>query len=318
MTLVKKGYWWHDDEGRKWSSPAEYEFFQKRAAVPPTETKAERAGGTETLYDHPAFGQIRASRVTTTGAGLYGSDFPHRSFLSITVTRSQLQRGLSHDRYSAREQLIEVHLSEAQWATFISSLNLGEGVPCTLDWLPGEPLPGIAPLVDKVAQFKAEASEDLTEAEARIDEALALVRSGKLRKGELESLLIQAKNHMTGGVDFVAKTFGEHVETTVENARVEIEAYVTGAVQRAGLQALGAAPPVVTPPPVVSQPALQPMALQSAIESIGRRVRSLHDQRVGTVEGAHPLHGGWLVRFDGDGSQSLVKASDVVLLDEGA
>ncbi len=238
LTIYGGGTWLVDARGKKWSSADEYRYFKaKRPQRPVGEVKYGAMGGT--CETHRAFGLISASRCTTTGVTLFGSDFKHGSFVNIHIHRAELNRTLSKDWPHPREELIEVSLSEAQWATFVSSLNNGIGVQCTIDTVRGEqPIPAIAINETKREQFKAEASEDIRESEARIDEALALVRSGKLRKGELETLLIQAKNKLTGGVNFVAKSFGEHVENTVEHGKVEVEAYVQSVLQRAGAKAL--------------------------------------------------------------------------------
>lgn len=240
MTLTKVGGWYVDSEqpGKKWGSPEEHAYFTKKAPVPPTVQKTAGIHD-DSIETHPAYGIIGASHVSSTGTRLAGSDFKHSGFVTIRIGRAKLYRGLSHDRWHKDHDIIEVSVSEAQWATFISTLNQGEGVPCTLDHVRGEDvIPAIGGRADRRAQFKAEASEDLSKAEAKIDEMLALVRAGKMRKTELESLLIQTKNMMSGGVNFVAKSFGEHVETTLAHAKVEIEAYMTGMVQRAGIQAL--------------------------------------------------------------------------------
>ena len=46
-------------------------------------------------------------------------------------------RDLSHDWHHEREQYIEVAMSEAQWATLVSSLN-STAIPCTLTYLMGK------------------------------------------------------------------------------------------------------------------------------------------------------------------------------------
>ncbi len=49
-------------------------------------------------FEHPAFGQISASRVTGS-ASLYGSDFEHHAFVEVRISRSQLKRSLARDRF---------------------------------------------------------------------------------------------------------------------------------------------------------------------------------------------------------------------------
>lgn len=231
-----------DKDGKQWRDEAEREYFRQRAPVAPKVTKEGGSLG-GTVETHPAFGMIHASRVSGR-TNLFGSDFPHREHIAITINRAVMNRTLSKDWPFGREEVCRVLVSEAQWATMISTLNYGSGVPCTFDHIQHEIIPQIALVTNRREQFKAEASEDIVEAEQNIDKALAMIKSGKLRKGELESLLTIAKNHLTGGINFVAKSFNEHVETTVEHAKVEVEAYLQSTISRAGLGALGAKPPL--------------------------------------------------------------------------
>jgi hypothetical protein len=174
-------------------------------------------------------------------ATLFNSDFRHQHYITIRIKRASLRRDLSNDWIFGGQELIEVALSEAQWATFISTLNHGDGVPCTLNWLPDGLVPGIEPDLDRRAQFRGEVSEHIVDALASIDEVLA---SPGLRKKDKEALE-RAKRQMQGNLNFIVEQFDEHAEKTLEKAKIEVEAYLTGAVQRAGLKALGAEPPVL-------------------------------------------------------------------------
>lgn len=87
----------------------------------------------DTRESHPAYGMILAARVQG-GARLAGSDFKHQSYIAIEVRHAHLSRSLSNDRWHGDKHIIRLSLSEAQWATFVSSMNVGFGVPCTLKW----------------------------------------------------------------------------------------------------------------------------------------------------------------------------------------
>ena len=57
-------------------------------------------------------------------------------------------------------RIIEVAMSEAQWATFVSSLNQGSGVQCTLDYsMQDGSIPAIAAPKDRRTQFSQELQE---------------------------------------------------------------------------------------------------------------------------------------------------------------
>jgi hypothetical protein len=221
-------------------------------------------GREQSKITHPAFAQIRASRVSG-GALLYGSDFQHQHFITVQICRSELHRELSRDWHHARDELIDVSMSEAQWATFISTLNSGGGTPCTLTHIACKGVPQIPHNAKRRDQFNAELRETLGLVESSLtelrDKINALPVSEKKRK-ELLSSVECAERNLAPNLTFVANQFGEHMETVTEHAKVEIEAYVSGVVQRAGLQAIAGAPPIL-----LTDSAISPDAAASSMTS---------------------------------------------------
>lgn len=198
-----------------------------------------RTGGKESTITHPAFAQIGASRVSG-NATLYGSEFKHQHYMTITIRRSELHRSLSRDWAFGREELIEVALSEAQWATFVSTTNHDTGVQCTLSHIQGNGVPGIKPAKSSHERFASEMHETVKE----IQQALKSMAEGmdgamsKTKVSELRKSLDMWATRLTSSTGFVADQFDEHMEQTVEKAKIEVNAYVTGVVQRAGLEAI--------------------------------------------------------------------------------
>lgn len=208
----------------------------------PTLTKGNGVSR-DTEEEHPAFATIGASRVSSTpGATLFGSDFKHQHFIQVTIRRARMIRSLSNDWVHGNEQLIEVALSESQWATFLSTLNMGTGIPCTLEWTPDEGyVPGILPTQDRRAQYRGDIEEHVARGIAAIDEVLASAKLSRADRSKLEG----AKAQVTGHADWVTQQFDEHSEETVEQAKHEIEAYLNAAVHRAGVAAIQASAPAL-------------------------------------------------------------------------
>jgi hypothetical protein len=188
-------------------------------------------------FDHPAFGQIGAYRQQGGAEALYGSDFIHHSVVMLQIKRSSLARDLSHDWHHGEEELIQVYLSESQWATFVSSMNMGDGVPCTLHRVGGEVMPGIE-LAQRTDQFKSEVEEHVVEAIREIDEVL----SNLPQKGAQAGKLRHARMQLQENLPFIAKSFGQHMERTVEKAKTEIHGYMNSTMQRLGLANAGNKP----------------------------------------------------------------------------
>jgi hypothetical protein len=211
----------------------------RRATEEPVIKKSDSAI-TETVESHPAYAVIGASRVSG-HAYLFGSDFDHQHYVTVRISGAVLNRSHSRDWTFSRKAYIEVAMSEAQWATFVATPNQGSGVPCTLKYLKGEQIPGLPPPKSRHDQFKAEAEEDMREALEALKELASQIGtlniSGKAKNAIL-SYVSRANKRMTDSLPFVAKSFGEHVEQVTEKAKIEINAYITSAVNRAGLESL--------------------------------------------------------------------------------
>lgn len=208
-----------------------------------------KTGATKTT--HPAFGQIVASRVSGR-AVLYGSDFIHQNYITITINTSELHRNLSNDWHFARGQVIEVALSEAQWATFVSAMNQGSGVPCTIEWLRGEGMiPGLPEPESRSEQFSEEFIKDFDKALEGVTELVAQLEAAGLSKKKTEDLIKKAtsiRNIITSAAPYVVDQFSEHMEQEKEKAKVEIHGYATSLFQRAGVEALtGGVAPLALP-----------------------------------------------------------------------
>lgn len=206
-------------------------------------------GSHGTVTTHPAYGQISASRRYGGRMTLYGSDFVHDSTVSITISLSELHRSLSRDWNHPRQEVIEVVLSESQWATFVSSMNMGSGPCCTIQHIEGDRKPWIPLPEDRKKQYGAEFVDTLNDAIKRIDDAMVKVSSSGLsakKSAEVISELKMAKQEIQSNLPFVAKSFDENMEDTVEKAKQEIHGYLNGQIARAGLTALQTSRDVLT------------------------------------------------------------------------
>lgn len=199
-----------------------------------------RMGRDDATYNHPAYAQISASHVSGS-AYLYGSDFKHNNYVTIRIKRSELNRSLSNDWPFAREELIEVAVSESQWASFVSSMNRGEGVQCTLQRYQGKMVPQIPRIEGSLQKFRTEGAEAADEAVRAIQEMSQEIRDSKLSQKQKDhwlSRLSFIEGRTTGNLRFVATQFGEHMENVVQKAKTEISAFAHNMIMRTGLSKL--------------------------------------------------------------------------------
>lgn len=217
----------------------------KREAIDPVVEMVDGPGREkERKETHPAYGQVAVTRRSGGNMTLYGSDFRHNHTIALTIRASELHRNLSSDWHYARQELVEVIMSEAQWASLVSSLNTGMGTPCTISHVMNEHRPAITPAASRADQFGAEMVKTLDKSIERIREVEEMVEGLKLSakaKKDLMMALRVSRENMAANIKFVAASFDEHMEESVEKAKSEIDGYLTNVVQRAGLTALGSA-----------------------------------------------------------------------------
>jgi hypothetical protein len=189
---------------------------------------------------HPAFAQIAAHRGSNTpGAVLFQSDLRHQHTITITITGATRKRDLSHDWvHSSSIPEIEVEMSEAQWASFVSSVNTS-GVPCTIraqkhheptDYF----VPGV-PYEPRMAESLREVNEAAERTYAQVKKALDVYLEHKT-VGNLRSLKAAIEN-VGGNLGFVAKSMAGTAEDVINHARADIEALVTHAAAQYGIEA---------------------------------------------------------------------------------
>jgi enamine deaminase RidA (YjgF/YER057c/UK114 family) len=194
----------------------------------------------ETIETHPAYGQIRVGRVSG-AAHLYGSDFTHQHYITVEISRSEVKRNLSTDWLHSGDEIIAIDMSEAQWATFVSSPGVGEGVPCTIRHIERTYLPRLPKPKTRTEQFAAELRAKTNNAISNLDELVEAIGNTSLSmkvKRELVDLVSGAAGQIRAGQEFVAKMFDEHMEKTIERAKVEVNAYTQNLLNRLAVVAL--------------------------------------------------------------------------------
>lgn len=190
---------------------------------------------------HPAFGMISASRVSSSpgGAVVFDSDMKHQHSVIVQIQHAERARDLNHDWIHPRGEIIEVQMSEAQWASFVSSMNTS-GVPCTLKRIQGERIEELdfAPRLEESMKETHAAAKGAFDA---IQEAMRVYEetpsTPKKAKDEALRTLRSTIQNATPNVDFAAQSLGKHAENVVQKARADIEAMMTIKAAQLGIEA---------------------------------------------------------------------------------
>lgn len=172
------------------------------------------------------------------GEPLFQSDLQHREYVQLTISTASRHRDLKQDWVHAGRVVAEISMSMAQFASMITSGGT-EGVPVTISYADGKPVPGLYPdprlrhTAAEVARAADEAFAKIKTAEAAYEAALSAkppVPAAE-RKARLSALRFAISN-AAPNVNFAADRLTEHAEAVVERSRADVEAMVRLAQQR--------------------------------------------------------------------------------------
>ena len=215
--------------------------------IPPTVSEDQRGQcDPHEVYNHPAYGVITLTNPQGGDSTLFGSDIGHNQRMCIRVHHAELKRDLNHDWIHTTGQIIEVEMSHAQFAQFITSQGKGDGTPCTLRWIRHKgAIPGIEKVETKHDTFRREIHDAARKRLEHIKKEIAklgeMIESGKLPKKELRELhanLRHQVDYLPGTMEFVVKSAEEALEKATSDAKIEVESYIAMSAQRIGLKSI--------------------------------------------------------------------------------
>lgn len=183
---------------------------------------------------HPAWGMIGASRVQGTPRVLFDSDIRHQHTVTVRISTASRKRDLNRDWLMPEKEFIEIEMSEAQWASFVSSMNSGSGVPCTVRRRGDEyDVPGVS--------YEPRLQESMDETRGAAERAFEEVRKAfaayeeKKNAANLRNLKAAIAN-APANVAFAGESLNEHAENVVQKARADIEAMVLSKATQLGIE----------------------------------------------------------------------------------
>jgi len=186
---------------------------------------------------HPSYGLLSIVRGVTNAVSLFASSITHNNVIRMYVRNAEVARELNNDYiYSASgPPLIELEMSMEQFANAITSMNMGDGVPVTIKYIKDhEPIPP-CPYTNKTQQFEDEFDQNIKDGQkelaALIGKTTELFNTKKAltiaEKKEIMGNLQHIQRLLTESQSFLYTQFNEQMHKTVNEAKLEIEAYAT-------------------------------------------------------------------------------------------
>lgn len=208
---------------------------------------------------HPSYGLVQFNRTSNGGrTKLFGSAIKsHANTVRLSVSDNvQHIKGEFGDRYYASgAAIVEVELSAAQFAELITTMNIGQGVPCTIRRLGFKSIeepPDETSEADRMhGQFKAKMRAAGREFRDYVEGLPAKMEAMKIPAKHREAIMAPVARmlqEIESNAPFWLQMFEESSEKIVTTAKSEIEAFIISGIHAAGMKAIQGAE--VTPPQI--------------------------------------------------------------------
>lgn len=218
-----------------------------------TKATVKEVGNGNFIETHPSFAMASLTRWTSGGGrSFFGSAVEPHAGVSLSIHMSEKHRNLSNHWYHATGEIVEINMTEAQFAQMITSFNIGGGVPVTLSHISKSvvaQLPdGIIPECPEVSERKlidTEFKEDMSQLMHDVEKLVARAKTfqdkptiNKADRKEFASIAEQILHAVKSNVPFVQQQFNEALDKTVTHAKADVDAFVSNLMRQAGVEAL--------------------------------------------------------------------------------
>tara|TARA_R100000656_G_scaffold104176_4_gene76398 strand:+ start:45 stop:767 length:723 start_codon:yes stop_codon:yes gene_type:complete len=197
--------------------------------------------------NHEAFGMVQFSRCSGS-TKLFGSHLSsHPGYISLRIYPGVRRHSHSRDWYAAKslKPYIEVMLSAAQFAELVTSMNVGSGVPCTINSILGERLDAVPD------HIKAENAEILAGFKDKLQDLASVVTrsalemekivndKGNITKSKARGMLGIMRGvamEVSSNIPYVLTAFQEAAGEVVTHSKAEVESFTNMILTRAGME----------------------------------------------------------------------------------
>lgn len=197
----------------------------------------------ELPQEHPSYCTVRFARIQSNGnQAFFGASIKPNNYVQLEIYEADIRRDLSHDWIHGNKRIIEVAMTEQQFAECITSLNMGSGTPATLKFLGNSRLPE-PPFMGKAEQHSKEFANKMSELAGTISLNMEKARTilnadkpmSKKERAEILNIIDSGLMQISSNIPFYDKSFKEQMNRTISEAKMEIEQHIVNRARAVGL-----------------------------------------------------------------------------------
>lgn len=196
---------------------------------------------------HPSYGLLGFSRINSNGTRFFGSELEQGNYIQMRLYEAEVEHTLTQDYFFAANHvpIAEVRMSTGQFAEMITSMNTGDGIPCTIEMINRKKVAEL-PSIENRKEFVHRKFEDRMKAFAKTIretqlKAKDLVKKKTLSKEDVHNLthhLEWLTTEVTNNIPFFAKCFQETMDEVVLEAKLEVENAIQHKINVMGVAAI--------------------------------------------------------------------------------
>lgn len=189
-----------------------------------------------------AWGLVSFHR-TTGHRRLFGSSIDNQNMILLEISKCKRKHDLGQYWYCPDESITQVILSEAQFASLITTMNQGPGVPCTIRFSQEtgyiehdqKDESEIKSVSDEFKKRMKNFGENIESQLSNIEQILLKKSINKSDRIELQKVLSKNLQEIKSNIPFYLKQFEEASQNIVTQAKAETDAFVTSVIHKHGL-----------------------------------------------------------------------------------
>ncbi|MCL2931932.1 MAG: hypothetical protein MGG11_06510 [Trichodesmium sp. MAG_R03] len=194
------------------------------------------------MEQHPAQGMISFSKVQG-NRDCFGSDVSLGSHIILTVSTAIKRRHTNNNYYSIDRNIVKVRMTHHQFAELITSLNNGDGIPCTIEWMNNKSVEDYKNNDSTIIEFNSdyqstlkECMEQLNSIQNNIDQLSKSSRVGKKDITNLQRLISNLSTNLKSNLPFLESRFHEEMVKKYNQVKIEATTWLDNKLYNLGLK----------------------------------------------------------------------------------